>query len=351
MKTAISIVGIFFNWSAVVGMAHMTFIPVAILYTPNSILEHKELYKPVQVCDRMRYATCTSVDWLSNNNLAVLNLYGQHLSIYSFDQDTKNFYQLQYISNKDGACVSDPEHFTLCHNRRMALIANSRPASINLYTISSDYTIHPRPIASVRHKNLVHNVRFSPNGHYCACVVFDRAAAFYIYHIEIKLGRVSLQHVYHGMHTSHLRAKAINFTPDGRFMIVAYAHCATNSINVPPESALEVYRFEQESGAVGDRLCIVSGSFAIEDMVITRNQKHIIVTDQAGDALVVYPFDSDTGLIGQESKIFAGAEFGLHFPHGLSISPDEKYLAVSNYGDDSVRIYELQEHGEVEPQS
>lgn len=351
MNAVISIVGIFFSWSVVIGMSHITFVPVATLYTPNSILEHKELYKPVQVCDRMRYATCTSVDWISNNKLAVLNLYGQHLRVYSFERDTKQLCQLQYISNQDGACLGEPEHCSFCHNCSMALIANSNPGSINLYMISPDDTICPQPIASVRHRNLVHNVRFTPNGRYCACVVFDKVDAFYIYRIEIKSGKVSLQQVYHATHTFRLRAKAINFTSDGRFMIVAYAYCATHSINVPPESVLEVYRFEQETGTVGDRVCTVSGSLAIEDMVITRNQKHIIITDQAGDALVVYSFDTDRGLIDQHSQIFSGAEFGLHFPHGLSLSPDEKYLALSNYGDDSVRIYELQEHSDIEPQS
>ena len=48
-----------------------------------------------------------------------------------------------------------------------------------------------------------------------------------------------------------------------------------------------------------------------------------------------------TGQIGESRILLQNPEAQLSFPHGLSISPDGKYLAVTNYGDDTVKIYAL----------
>jgi hypothetical protein len=53
----------------------------------RSILDAANLsdYVPFAVGDRRRYATCSDIAWFPGPYLAVINLYGQHLRIYRFD--------------------------------------------------------------------------------------------------------------------------------------------------------------------------------------------------------------------------------------------------------------------------
>ncbi len=57
--------------------------PLCIVYTPNSILEHKEDFMPLYIDGQQRYATCTGATWFHDNYLAVLNLYGEKINTYT----------------------------------------------------------------------------------------------------------------------------------------------------------------------------------------------------------------------------------------------------------------------------
>lgn len=313
--------------------------PIAVLHTPNSILQRPQLYKPLTVYGRSRYATCTSVAWVSNEQLITLNLYGQQLIRYQYTHMTNTI--LQRVSPDDGACLGYPEHSAINHDSSLLLIANSYPASIALYTIVPSGFIDSKPVCVVPHRDMVHNVRFSPDGKYCACTVFDKRIAYYIYRIMHNQDGISLQQVCCGHHALKLRAKAIQFTHNGQYMILAFAYSINASNDAGLKSLLEVYSFNPITGLVGECVSHMYGNRSLEDCVLTLDQKALIATDQAHDALVIYPFDPQAGSIGPEQFVLMGTSTGLTFPHGLSISPDGTILAVSNYGDDSVKFYAL----------
>ena len=67
-----------------------------------------------------------------------------------------------------------------------------------------------------------------------------------------------------------------------------------------------------------------------------------VLSDQGHDTLIVYPFDPETGQIDPNYTLIQNPEAQLSFPHGLSISDDGNYLAVSNYGDDKFNLYQIE---------
>jgi len=60
----------------------------------------------------------------------------------------------------------------------------------------------------------------------------------------------------------------------------------------------------------------------------------ILVVDQGGDAVPSFDFDPENRTV-TPSGVFAE---DLSFPHGVDVSSDGEFVAISNYGDDSVRI-------------
>jgi 6-phosphogluconolactonase (cycloisomerase 2 family) len=67
-----------------------------------------------------------------------------------------------------------------------------------------------------------------------------------------------------------------------------------------------------------------------------------VVTDQAQEAAMVIAFDAKVGTIGERKVKVANPSAQLSFPHGNAVSPDGRYLAVANYGDDKVTLYDLE---------
>lgn len=63
----------------------------------------------------------------------------------------------------------------------------------------------------------------------------------------------------------------------------------------------------------------------------------ILVVDQGADALASFAFDAEQRTITSTGDFIAR----LSFPHGVDVSADGRFIAITNYGDDSVRIARL----------
>jgi|GEM_PF-1789488 len=315
--------------------------PLLKLYTPHSILEHKHLYTPLPVGNRTRYATATSAAWFHGHYLALLNLYGQQIQIYFFDEHTQSVQLIQEIADPRNTHLHMPEHIAISPDETLLILGNSNPPSMNIYTITPDHRVHPQPLLSIPHNGLVHNARFSPDGNYCACACFDKKHAISIYALDRDYGGIKLRQTFCGSNNSLLRTKAINFTKDGKFAIIAYALAARDSVKRPYESMLVVREFDQKQGILGTIVCTVRDAFFSEDICLSPDETELFVTDQAYDQLLIYPFNACSGIISAHCTRYCNPEAQLSFPHGISISRDGKYMAVSNYGDDSCTIYAL----------
>ena len=315
---------------------------ITTVFTPDSILQNKEEYKPLCFCDRWRYGTCTGAVWFHDTYLATVNLYGEKINTYRFNEETKTFDSVEQVQNQSGAHLNYPEQINVSPDGTVLVVCDTKEAnSINFYAIDlQTHRINPNPMLTIPASGLVHNLRFSPDGRYFLYSSFDDNKSLCIYRVVRDSETIQLVHLNtYASDVTFLKTKAVNFTQDGTYIIRGYALslCATQTR--PLESLLLVHKFNSD-GSIGELVSSAKDTWALEDIVLAQNDSAIIITDQARDRLYTYSFNPVTGQIGEGQPI-AQTEGQLTFPHGLGISQNGRYLVVTNYGNDSFNLYEL----------
>lgn len=321
--------------------------PLCTLYTPNSILEHKEDYRPLYAGDRIRYSTCTGVAWFHDHYLAVLNLFGKKLETYHFDQETFTCTPLQTIDQPVAALVHAENLSFSPDGTLLALCSDNPHPGVKIYRVdTATHQINPQPIFSIKAQNLVHNVRFTHDGNYVAMTGWDNNAALCIYKIT-KSDPLALTLAFKKINSfGQARAKAINFTQDDRFAIISYSIRVAAGSHAMGRYIIHVHEFDSTTGSLGKLVCALDDDTCrgnIEDIAFLPDDTAIALSDQGRDLVVIHPFDRITGIVDPHYTLMQNPEAQLSFPHGMSISSDNKFFAVTNYGDDKVTIYKIKD--------
>lgn len=319
--------------------------PICVVSTPNSILNRKENYIPAYVCDRQRYGTCTGAAWFHDNHLAVLNLYGKKIIIYKFNPEEKKFDTIQEINNQLGAKLTNSENLTVSPDGSLLALCSDGPCpGLKIYTINPEtHMIHPEPIFSLPAKDLVHNVKFASDGKHLAYVTFHNDDSIVIYRVHADRDSLNLQLTCTKKNTLKLmKAKAIGFTKNNKFVVVAYSLPLHDSQKNQLESLLVSYEFDNKNGIVGNPVCSIKQALCIEDLALLHDDSALILSNQDKDVVRIYEFDKYNGQIVDEGyDVLQNPEAQLSFPHGIAVSQDEKYLVVANYGDDKFNLYQI----------
>ncbi len=320
--------------------------PICTVYTPNSTLQQKANYKPILLGKRMRYSTCTGAAWFHENHLAVLNRNGEELITYIFDEEKKEFTFLQKMSKQDGK-LDHPEQMAISSDGTLLAIGNTRRSCINIYAIDlKNHLINPNPIVVLPTHNFIHGIRFSYDNKYLAFASFDDNASLWIYKVLNDSSNVKLKLVYKKASDSKLlKVKGVNFSQDNRYIVLTYTldvHSANKVLrqNKSLKSLLVAHTFNQD-GTVGKVISSVQVNAMPEDIGFINNNSAIVASDQYYDRLLIYPFNPKTGKIESNYTVIQNPEAKLSFPHGISISSNGKCLAVTNYGNDSVNLYQV----------
>ncbi len=315
------------------------------IYTPDSILNRKNQWAEQRIGKRDRYSTCSGVTWFHENYLAAVNLYGQKITIYEFNEQTKEFTLLQEITNKDRAHLTWPEQITVSPDGKFLAVPGGG-SHINIYAVNlENHLITPKPILVMPAPTLTHSVRFTLNGNYMAYASFHPKQAICVYKVSKNQNSIQLTKVFNKTNThKNLYPKAINFTQDNKYIVLAWAPTppppGKKHIG-PVESILESYKFNPD-GTIGEIISSVKRNHTvIEDITFLENDTAMVMTNQAEDSLLIYSFDPITGKIDNNPSSLKNPEAQLSFPHGIGISQNGKYLAVTSYGDDTVNIYQV----------
>ena len=310
--------------------------PLCSVYTQNSVFG-----KLAPVGNRKRYSTCTGVAWFHDNYIAVLNLSGENIVTYKFDKKKKEFTLVQTITNKDGARLSYSENLAISPDGRLLAVANASSHYVTIYTIDENtHVINPAPIIFLPCHGFIHGVRFSPDSNYVAYTSFDRDESVCVLRITNNAGSISLKSVCNRSNSTELKTKSINFTRDGRYAaLVCTRSCGEKCPTF--KNILTIHRFNLQKGTIGEMVCSMPGNFFAEDIAFSRNNDAIILSEQGTDALIIYPFDPETGQIDPNYTSIQNPEAQLSFPHGICISDDGKRLAVACYGGDKFNLYQV----------
>lgn len=319
--------------------------PICKVKTVNSILENPEPYKAAPVGDRERHATCTGAGWFQNNHLVTANLYGSKLLTYTFDETKNKFHLMQEITQEDMPLFDQLEALSVSPDQTMlALISNTRSKShLFLFSINDNtYEIDAKPILIFETKGFLHNVRFSPTNSYIALASFNNEHAITIYQLSnngsYSLNLISTLKNQHPL----IKTKAVNFTSNGKYILVAYALGITSSKEYPIQSCLDVFEFDTQNGHIGNQICSIPGAFSFEDLTLLDDDHILALPDQAHDKIIFYHFDPTTGEIDPHYFSLENPDAELSFPHGVATSPNGRYLVATNYGTDTFNLYQIE---------
>lgn len=309
--------------------------PCAVAYTPNSVLRGNLSKTDIRYAgNRPRYSTCTGVSWFQGSKyLAAVGLQSGTVQTYTFD----GFRLTPFVcfDNRQGILVDRPEGVAFSFDERYAAIPNMKSGKVNIYETNVKTVLNPKPISSWQ-DDRVHGAAFSQDGTLLAIASWSSVKTF-----AIKGGLFSalvqtIPCAYVG-----LRPKNLDFSPDGRFLAVSYSTAQSSEKKVT-RACIAAYRFDPathfiDPKPVGELFGLVSA----ESLIFSPDGATLLAVDQVQDRVTAHHFDTKTGRIEGTYIALKNPEAQLSFPHGMSISRDGKFLAVSNYGDDKVTVYDI----------
>lgn len=309
----------------------------SVLHTwPRSYLEY--------VGNRMRVSTCTGVIWVGNHKLLSVGVHNLSLDTYAFDPTVPSLVacKSESLKNFQQTVLGQLENITITKDGSLAAVSNNGAAAVHLYKIINAELKHLTEIPKVGWWN--HGVRFSQEMDYLCYTLFGNPGKIRLFRILNEENEIYLEHS-HDIDTGlfPLQPKGIDFSLDDRFIVVCHAINNTNAPN-RMSGAITVYPFDKMTGTINQTpVSFVETSLLCvpEDLCFSPDGSCILVTNHGNDTVTLHPFDQETGNILEGIILLQNPEAQLSFPHAISISPDGNYLAVTNYGDDAVKIYRL----------
>jgi DNA-binding beta-propeller fold protein YncE len=324
------------------------FRPEALLshVTERSILDEPNLdkYRPLAVGGRVRRATCSGVAWFRGYHLAVVNLYGQHLRVYRFhpgDGARESVPRLVLLHERKTK-GSYPEDVAAAPNGRMLAITHSmsKDVGVTLHAIDP-ISIMPNAGKVIRRGPYSHGLSFSPDSRHLAFTEIGPIGYVEVVRVSSWFRRRTC--VLENRH-SPLKPKSVAFSRDGRFAAVGLSMNASEQAgDVVSAAMLSIHRFNAargiiESHPVAELREVGVWPAGLEICAFLPNEPDqsyvVLTTNQVADVVTAFEFRAD-----DRSLAFVGVFLdGLTFPHGVDVSTDGTFVAVTNYGDDTLRI-------------
>jgi hypothetical protein len=302
------------------------------------------------VAGRTRRATCSGVAWFKGYHLAVVNLYGGHLRVYRFHPGSgaASPARLELLHEvREG--VEFPEDVAVSPDARLLAVGNalSKEWGVTLFRIDPASLAPIGPCEKVRAGDglaAFHGVNFSPDSrHLVLCEITNPGYVEVVRVTSPSRERTCLLE----NRLAPLKPKSAAISHDGRFAAIAMGLNGSPNRGEPPCGGMVVvHRFDAASGVIDPQ---PSAEFRAPGVALsgvdlctflpTAADKpyRILVVDQGADEVPSFEFDPRDRTIAR-SGVFAE---GLSFPHGVDVSSDGRFAAISNYGDDSVRIDRL----------
>jgi DNA-binding beta-propeller fold protein YncE len=306
-------------------------------------------FLPFAVAGRLRRATCSGVAWFGSNHLAVVNTYGQHLRVYRIDpgggEVPGNPGRLELLHELSEG-IHFPEDVAVSRDGTLLAVSHSMNPDTGVTLHSVDPASQkPGPASEpLRRGATCHGLSFSPDSRHLAITKLGPSGYVEVVRTGSTLGtRTCLVENRH----DRAMAKTVAFSHDGLFVAIGSSFALTPDLNdTDARSVVAIHQYDQRLGVIspvplvelhgtGDRC----GSLEICKFLptATAGKYRILGTSQSSDSVAVFGFDPAALTLVRESELVTG----LSFPHGIDVSPDGRFVAVTNYGDDTLCIVRL----------
>ncbi|MDG2381298.1 MAG: SMP-30/gluconolactonase/LRE family protein [Pirellulaceae bacterium] len=310
--------------------------------TENSVLDRPEsaTLPRYMAGGRTRLATCTGVSWFRERYLAVANFYGGHLRIYELhgNLDRGTDLRLEKIHHQDHA-FAQPEDCAVSPNGTLAAVTHAPPgkAMTTLHRLDQK-TMQVMPYHQTLRKGAIpHGITFTPDSRF---LIFTEILTGSVQVFDVSQRKAKLNQTFIAP-VSPLTPKSVAISPDGRFAAIVHA----NEIKKGQESLsgcrFSVYRFDSEMGYIHeDPIAIYTASAGIESCTFVKqiddDSYELAACDQGTDQVSFFHLNVKTS-----SLECIECHPGVSFPHGIDSNPSGTRIAVTCYGDDTLRIFDV----------
>ena len=325
------------------------FHPIAVWHTPQSVLARarSDAEFPYYVGKRARLATCGGAAWFHGSHLATINLLGNALHTLRFDARERTFTPLQTLAGLEG--LARPENLAFSAAGDLLAVTNSLGGGVTLYGVDREsHTIGETPLAAIDRAEPVnpHGVSFSPCGRALLFSTVEHPGSLRCMRLSRRAdGGLVLERLQTLVNPyAPLRPKGLAFSPDGRRVAVAYGANAEKRAHRTKAGFLAIYDFDIECGCFSRPRWTSGKGLGVgcaEDVSFLPDASAVVITDQANDSASVVSIDANTGAIGNTKHRLTNPDARISFPHGNGISADGRFLAITNYGNDTLTVYAL----------
>jgi len=323
--------------------------PVAVVSTPASVLarDGTPANLGLYIGRRRRVATCTGLAWFHDRYLATVNLSSSAIHVYRHDQVEDSLVLAQSLDGLPE--VKYPDNIACSPDGRLLALTNSTDGKVNLFRLDTEsHRIVPEVVATLHcagDRN-PHGIAFSPCSTILAYSTVDEPGVIRLFRIEIDRAagvRATPFQVIENRFAP-MKPKGIDFHPSGRFVAVAYGPNASREPRRSARAFVAIYAFDPVEGLIQTPVSRSDPALRLrctDDVRCFPNGLRLLVPDQDSDRAFVLAFDPETGGIGRTELQLCNPNAGLSTPHGCAVAPNGRHFGITNYGNDSARIFRL----------
>jgi hypothetical protein len=253
-----------------------------------------------------RYATATAISFIDNNTIIAASLLGK--SIYLIKILESNYEILDQIQTNTFPDLMDYKNSSI-------VTANTDSNTISFYKITNDklslvndvslhHTIHPHGCRFLDHNNVIITNKYKKN---LGCFQYNISSN--------KIKKVI---------SDSFVSKDV-FIKDNLSIAVSTEFVALAKPSKPPKSNICLY---------SNYNLLDSIQIKGQTESVTLLEDNIFITDQYNNTIIYCK------LFNNKIKFFKNIN-GFNFPHGISSFNNK--IAVSNYGDNSIQVYDIDE--------
>ena len=294
-----------------------------------------------------RYATCTGATWTRPDRLVTGFLLGRALVTYAVTPGTPHLRVRHLDTAVEPARLGWVESLAVSPDRRWLAVLDSLAGRCNLLAVDPATGVPdpaPRASCGLPRDRVVHGVTFAADGRSILYSTIDvrpglRRVPVVDEGEAVRLGPVTEL----AIPCPDRTPKALACSPDGRWLAIGYGPNVTRRAVIDGAPTwIDIHRSDP-SGTIGERVSRTPDAWltggTVECVAWTPDGRRLVATDQAGDQALVVAVDPATGVVDGLVERIGWAAGGLRQPHGCTVSPDGRWLAITNYGDGSLRLY------------
>ena len=315
--------------------------PITVQHTPNSILDNPPDGWLQYAGDRTRYSTMTGCAWLEDDrHILTANYLANTLRVYSFDPENENMTLVSRFDNSHKLCLNHPQNIAFSEDYKFLSIPNMGSYTITIYHWNG--LEKPPTLLHTIHGHAPHGTTFSPCGNYLVAAFLESPGKVRVYKLTEAKKRLKVQCIQtlHPCWESY-RPKSITFTEDGRYAVIGICDKIGGAPG-KPGGALLSYRFDQETGLFDpEPISIIQEIDNVETVKFLSGSNIVVAVDQLSDEITAHEYNPETGEFGASLVALKAPLADMNLPHGVAITSDDQFMAVTNYGDDKLSIYEI----------